>query len=454
MQQICYFCTMQQDYDSSASGYLADSFEGISQVFTDVEILHTSEVNVVAKAKRYGRWWLLKGLQKGIANEAGYQQQLRKELEILIQLQHPNIVSAFALEEVDGLDLCIVMEYVEGTTLKEWLQEKTLRQTRQRIAGELMEAVGYIHSKGIVHRDLKPENIIITRNGENVKLIDFGLADTDSHAVLKQPAGTPRYMSPEQMQSSVADVRNDIYSLGIIFQQMKLGHGFRNIINRCLLPIDKRYPNIQTLQEAVTRQKARMRWGMILTIILLLLITTVSLATLGFRQEEQNAYIREQQAIIVAQQAEIVQQRETMDSLQRQVIENRSSQAEQEGIVTSISANMDMVANYQKQQQTKEEEKQRKQQSQERMSKVFMAGIDSLRKAVKVKGTNIDERYSRGQYAIDHFMATQTHHLTNQEKKEVRTSLVRNLDAYMRVWRQTEEQLNRMQNEYNNSTTD
>ena len=83
-----------------------------------------------------------------------------------------------------------------------------------------------------------------------------------------------------------------------------------------------------------------------------------------------------------------------------------------------------------------------------------MAGIDSLRNSVKVKGTNIDERYSLGQYAIDHFMATQTHNLTNQEKKEVRTSLVRNLDAYMRVWRQTEEQLNRMQNEYNNSTTD
>ena len=63
---------MQQDYDSSASGYLSDSYEGLSQVFTDVEILNTSEVNVVAKAKRYGRWWLLKGLQKAVANEAGY----------------------------------------------------------------------------------------------------------------------------------------------------------------------------------------------------------------------------------------------------------------------------------------------------------------------------------------------------------------------------------------------
>ena len=73
-------------YDSSASGYLSNSFEGISQTFTDVEILSTSEVNVVAKAKRYGRWWLLKGLKKEIAGEVGYQQRLRKEFEILMQL--------------------------------------------------------------------------------------------------------------------------------------------------------------------------------------------------------------------------------------------------------------------------------------------------------------------------------------------------------------------------------
>ena len=428
---------MQQDYDSSASGYLSDSFEGLSQVFTDVEMLYTSEVNVVAKAKRYGRWWLLKGLQKKIANEAGYKQRLRKELEILIQLQHPNIVSAFALETVDGLGLCIVMEYVEGSTLKEWLHGKTQKQTRQRIARELTEAIGYIHSKGIVHRDLKPENIIITHNGENVKLIDFGLADTDSHAVLKQPAGTPHYMSPEQMQNSVADVRNDIYSLGIIFQQMKLGLGYRSIIRRCILPIDRRYPNVQTLQKAVVRQRACVRWGMILAVALLLLMTIVSLAALGLRQKEQNAFIREQQDIIATQQTEIKQQRHKMDSLQRQVGES-----------------VDEMTDYQKRQQRKEEDEQRQKQSQERMSKAFMAGIDSLRKAVKAKGTSIDERYNRGQYAIEHFMETQTHDLTNKEKKEVRTSLIQNLDAYMRIWQNTEQQLNRMKDEYNNPTTD
>ena len=429
--------TMQQDYDSSVSGYLSDSFEGLSQVFTDVEILNTSEVNVVAKAKRYGRWWLLKGLQQGIANEAGYQQRLRKELEILMQLQHPNIVSAFALEKVDGLGLCIVMEFIEGSTLKEWLQGETQRQTRQRIARELTEAVGYIHTKGIVHRDLKPENIIITHNGENVKLIDFGLADTDSHAVLKQPAGTPRYMSPEQMQDSIADVRNDIYSLGIIFQQMKLGLGYRSIIKRCIQPIDRRYPNVQTLQKTVVRQKARVRWGMILAVALILLITIGALVALGLRQKEQNTFIREQQGITATQQTQIKQQRQKMDSLQQQV-------GEKVGEVTD----------YQNRQQKKEEDELHQQQSQERMSNAFMAGIDSLRKAVKADGSSIDERYHRGQYAIEHFMQTQTHGLTKKEKEEVRTSLIQNLDAYMRVWKKTEEQLNRMQNEYNNPTTD
>lgn len=67
---------------------------------------------------------------------------------------------------------------------------------------------------------LKPSNVMITHNGGYVKLIDFGLADTDSHTILKQPAGTLSYMAPEQAQMAQADVRNDIYSLGVIMQEM------------------------------------------------------------------------------------------------------------------------------------------------------------------------------------------------------------------------------------------
>lgn len=264
---------MQQDYDSSASGYMVDSFEGINQTFTDVEILHTSEVNVVAKAKRYGRWWLLKGLRKEIADKTGYQQMLRKELEILMMLQHPAIVTATGLEDINGLGACIVMEYVEGITLKEWLQGQRDIQARRRVILELIEAVGYIHSNGIVHRDLKPENILITRNGENVKIIDFGLADSDSYAVLKQPAGTVGYMAPEQAQVAKADVRNDIYSLGIIMQQMNLGYRYHRIANRCTASIEKRYQTIHELRQDYQSKKAG---------ITIWLLGGIAIATIGF----------------------------------------------------------------------------------------------------------------------------------------------------------------------------
>ena len=96
-------------------------------------------MNVVAKAKRYGRWWLLKGLAKEKAQEAGYQQRLRKEFELLMQLQHQNIVSAIGLESVEDLGECIVMEYVDGMTLKEWLSTSPSITNKRKIAKELIE---------------------------------------------------------------------------------------------------------------------------------------------------------------------------------------------------------------------------------------------------------------------------------------------------------------------------
>lgn len=268
---------VQQNNDTSASGYLSESFEGISQTFTDVEILSTSEVNVVLKAKRYGRWWLLKGLRKEVANEMGYQQRLRKEFEILMQLQHPHVVATYGIEEVEDYGRCIVMEYTDGVTLKEWLDGNPTRQSRLHVAHEMMDALAYIHSKGIVHRDLKPENIIVTNHGDIIKLIDFGLADTDSYAILKQPAGTPNYMSPEQMQTAVADIRNDIYSIGVILQQMNLGRRYLPIINRCMQPIDHRYQHVQELQNDMRSTEGRTRkvfasMGVLMVIALLLLV--------------------------------------------------------------------------------------------------------------------------------------------------------------------------------------
>ena len=173
-----------QTYESSASGYLINGFEGIDYRFTNIEVIMHTEHNILAKAKRYGRWWMLKAIKPEEAQQTVYQQMLRKELEILMQLQHPNIIQTTGMEFVETLGMCIVMEYVDGMRLDEWLSTQPAKDKRLRLVTELLKAIEYAHLTGIVHRDLKPSNIMVTRNGENIKLIDFGLADNDHMAIL------------------------------------------------------------------------------------------------------------------------------------------------------------------------------------------------------------------------------------------------------------------------------
>ena len=239
--------------DSSASGFIQTGFEGISSNFTEVEILQTTDINILARAKRYGKWWLLKGINPAAAESMVHIQMLRKEFETLMLLSNSAVVQAVALEQVDDIGVCIVMEYVEGVTLDERLKANPSKSERLRIANQLLDAVEYIHSHEIAHRDLKPSNIMISNNGGSLKIIDFGLADSDRNAILKQPGGTRRYMSPEQEVHSEADVRNDIYSVGIILQDLNLGWKYNHITKRCLKPIEQRYQSIGDLKTAFRR---------------------------------------------------------------------------------------------------------------------------------------------------------------------------------------------------------
>lgn len=109
----------------------------------------------------------------------------------------------------------------------------------------------YVHSQQVVHRDLKLSNIMVTRSGCVVKVIDFGLSDADYYAILKSPAGTEGYISPEQQRGGPTDVRNDIYSLGIILDKLQLGLSCRLSIGRCLCPLEARYPNVAALRNHI-----------------------------------------------------------------------------------------------------------------------------------------------------------------------------------------------------------
>ena len=249
---------MNSGVDTSASGIEEGRFEGVSPVFTEVQLISEGDINILGKGKRYGRWWLLKGLQPDLSELTRYAEMLHKESERLMKAQHPGIVQATGLEDVPGLGECIVMEYVEGTTLKEVMEQGLSSRTAARLMDELTDAVAYIHSLGIVHRDLKPSNIIVTQGG-HVKLIDFGLADTRAHAFLKQSAGTERYMSPEQAAGGKPDARNDIYSLGVIMQGMPLPWSYRRSIARCLCPIERRWESVEEMKESIVARRLLVR---------------------------------------------------------------------------------------------------------------------------------------------------------------------------------------------------
>ena len=214
--------------------------------FTDFSTVPSRGYNLLVRAKRHGRWWMLKGLKESYRNDAVYQVLLQKEYEITSQLQHPMVVSVFSLEEVEGFGPCIVMEWIEGLTLKEWLaQGNHSRKHRRHVSDMLLEALAYVQSRQTQHRDLKPSNIMLTHDGQHLKLIDFGLSDTDSHTILKAPAGTEGYMAP--------DGPSDIYSLGCILRQLRLGWLSRMVIRKCCAPLSHRYTDIATIKRDLHR---------------------------------------------------------------------------------------------------------------------------------------------------------------------------------------------------------
>ena len=137
---------MNSGVDTSASGIEEGRFEGVSPVFTEVQLISEGDINILGKGKRYGRWWLLKGLQPDLSELTQYVEMLHKEFELLMKAQHPGIVQATGLEDVPGLGECIVMEYVEGTTLKEVMEQGLSSRTAARLMDELTDAVAYIHS--------------------------------------------------------------------------------------------------------------------------------------------------------------------------------------------------------------------------------------------------------------------------------------------------------------------
>lgn len=246
------------------SGFVDEGMFSAGEQFSNVREFYSSASGYsrLFRCERYGKVHVLKALQPFYVNSVLHEQALRKEFNIGYQLEHPHICHTLGWEQVSGLGNCILMEYIDGVTLKELMEQGRLTDSlAYKIIGELCDALSYLHQKQIIHRDLKPANILVTHNGNNVKLIDFGLSDCDDYDILKMPAGTRYYLAPEVLQTDGVsiDLRADIYSLGVVIGEMasllkdkKLAAISRKCTQR---KREKRYPSAAEVVMALKKKQ-------------------------------------------------------------------------------------------------------------------------------------------------------------------------------------------------------
>lgn len=237
--------------------------------------------NLLAQGERFGKLWFLKGIKPELADKKLYHDLLRKEFDIAMQLHHPNIVGVVSIENIEKLGTCIVEEWIDGTTLQQWLESTHSLDEKLNIVLQLIAAIAHCHNNQVVHRDLKPSNIMVTHEDNCLKLIDFGLSDTDSYSSLKAAAGTVNYAAPEVLDANDdIDARADIFSLGMILKDMDLPKKYDDVIakataaNRTL-----RYSTLSQLQEAID-QATNKSWNK--KTMALAIIGTAMLSCLAF----------------------------------------------------------------------------------------------------------------------------------------------------------------------------
>ncbi|MCW2523524.1 MAG: hypothetical protein JWO63_1859, partial [Frankiales bacterium] len=203
------------------------------------ELLGYGGMAEVHKARdlRLGRDVAVKVLRSDLARDPSFQNRFRREAQAAAGLNHPSIVGVYDTGEDgdpagvdDAVSPYIVMEFVEGRTLREVLKSEGPLPPRRamEIVAEICAALDFSHRSGIVHRDVKPGNVMITDTGA-VKVMDFGIARAlaDNAATVTATSaviGTAQYLSPEQARGESVDARSDVYSTGCLLYELLVGH--------------------------------------------------------------------------------------------------------------------------------------------------------------------------------------------------------------------------------------
>ncbi len=199
--------------------YLSDRYEILSKV-------GAGGMSDVYKAKDHilSRFVAIKVLKQEFSEDSSFVTKFRAEAQSAAVLEHPNIVNIYDVGSENGL-YYIVMEYIEGITLKTYIEKKGQLSFKESasIAIQVARGIEAAHNKNIIHRDIKPQNIMISSEGK-VKVTDFGIAKaTSSNTISSDVMGSVHYASPEQARNGFVDGRSDIYSLGIVMFEMVTG---------------------------------------------------------------------------------------------------------------------------------------------------------------------------------------------------------------------------------------
>ena len=290
-----------------------------SDVWSEPELLSSKGHNALYVATRFGRKYVLKALTEPYRESTPHIELLRKEFTIGVGVDHPNIVRLLDFGRMDSIGWYIRMEFIDGITLDQFLETNQPMAIRRRIIEQLLDALSCLHERQVIHRDIKPSNILITRNGNTVKLIDFGVSDTDDYVTFKQPAGSMAYIAPEQLAGKTIDNRADIYAVGKIINLLFL-HRYKYIVRTCTrVKPAERYSSCAQVLQAI-RRADRVRIWLPVSLILLLLSCAAVWGTYSGYQHSELAHKENEKQLFVhvdSLRAQNEEHRHQVDSLNR-----------------------------------------------------------------------------------------------------------------------------------------
>ena len=213
------------------------------------------------RVKRFGQWWIVKGVNPQFEPRAKAQEMLDKEFERCMTLWHPSIVRMIAQQEVPTMEgRCIIEEWVDGMSLDAFLATGPSVEVRQDIASQLVETVRYYMSKGATHGNLKASNVLITHNGSRVKIIDFEPESTDRQA--------------------------DFATLAMLLRGLRLPRKFGKVIKRCE---HGKYSSAEKLHLDFAKAKKKKRWRWVLPAIAAVVAVAAVVATFSWGSNQRQA---------------------------------------------------------------------------------------------------------------------------------------------------------------------